>query len=260
MVPACLVLVALPIVSAYEIDGNSVLVDDTNVYIRVTPAYLGSSGWITLEVRSKTYTGDVDIAFGFDSDAGIPKKAELYDPRFVNVTRSKTCQDPSWYNYTVSPKVVQCWETVDSVDHLLWIHSFDYADTQEDTIYYYEDVFVEWRDISGAFDSVNHEFDGKDKWFFKRNVPIVAGQTYEIRTWIDVPICFKEREGCEVNGKYDFAIKPSSETIGQAISAGHFYFIDPWWNVTWEKRQEISIQNDNSTTAIPAGQVVEVDV
>lgn len=253
------IALALPIVSAYTVDGNSVYIDDSNAYIRVTPHTLSSSGYVTFDIRSKTYSGDVDLTFGFDSDFSKPKIAELYNPHYENITHSRSCPSPYWYNYTLNPNNVQCWETDnESNDIFLWSHSFDYADIGSDTIYWYEQKQVLWTDISGLFQSLDYDYDGKNKWFFKKNVPIVSGTDYKIRIWVNVPVCFNGDSSCDSGGKYDFAIKPSGETIQESVALGHLYFIDPWWNTTWGKRMPIKILNTNTTSSIPAGQVVSV--
>lgn len=79
-----------------------------------------------------------------------------------------------------------------------------------------------WRDYN--LTEINYSYDGKDLWYVARHVPIIAGRDYLVRFYVDVVP--------GTSGKYDVALKPSAETIQQAVANGHFYFLDPWWNST----------------------------
>jgi hypothetical protein len=78
----------------------------------------------------------------------------------------------------------------------------------------------DYRDISDRFDSIDYNHDGKNKWYYVTDIPVTAGVQYTVRTYIVA----KDGGG----GKYDIAVKPSSETIPESIAAGHFYILDPW--------------------------------
>ena len=80
-------------------------------------------------------------------------------------------------------------------------------------------------------------------WYYIKNIPLEAGKTYQVRAWIDVPVSI---EG--ISGKYWWAIKPSSETISQAIANGHFFAIDPWYSASWSHRKQWTVTNVGSTT------------
>lgn len=57
----------------YTIDGDSVYVDDAKVYINLTPHTRHTSGLVYGELISKVYSGNVNIAFGFDQDGPKPR-------------------------------------------------------------------------------------------------------------------------------------------------------------------------------------------
>jgi len=56
----------------YEIVGNSVMINDSNLYLKATPHTLSSSGWVETELESKAYSGEIDFAFGFDTETLKP--------------------------------------------------------------------------------------------------------------------------------------------------------------------------------------------
>lgn len=177
-----LLLISINNVSAaneWIIEGNSVYVNDENVYLSATPHTLYSSGYVYFNLSTKSYTGDVDVVWGFNISSVKPVKGELYN----SITES-------------------------------------------------------WVDKSSAFNTIEYEFEGMDKWYYVKNIPVVAETNYSFRTYLDVPI-----STFGSNGKYWFAVKPSSETIQQAINNGHFYYLDPWWNATWKYRKTIEINN-----------------
>jgi hypothetical protein len=213
----------------YVVDGNSVYIDDVNAYIRATPHTLFSSGYIMFNVTSKVFTGDVDVVFGFDTDYTKPKSIELYKPTTTSTELSYTCA--GYFNYTLTPKRFWCY---DGNNTLLFTHEFDRGDLALKTAYWNETTMTLWKDYSHTFSSINYNHGGMNKWWYARNVPIESGNPYTFRVYIDVNF-LKSR-----SGKYWFAIKPSSETIQQAIVNNHFYALDPWWNVSFTKKRLIS--------------------
>lgn len=240
---------------SYTIDGDTVYIDDSHAYISATPHTLHSSGWVYFNITSRDYSGEIDAVWGFDTDNAKPVKAELYSPEYYNVTRSLSCPEPYWYNYTISPLYAWCWNDVPGNESngtepytaFVWGHEFEWADLPARTIYWNEPVYREWWDISGAFEKVTYDFDGKDTWHYKNDIPITAGQSYLLRAWIDVPMCLAGDPGCDSFGKYDFAIKPSGDTIQEAVASGHLYFLDPWWNVSMARWPILSLDNASGT-------------
>lgn len=179
MIISVFTIIVSPFTFAYEISGETVYIDDENVNIEATPHTLINSGWVYFNITSKSYTGNIDAVWGFDTSKSKPTKAEYWNG-------------------------------------------------------------VNWIDISDLFDSINYNFDDKNKWYFITNQPITANVPINIRAWIET--------NPYANGKYDFAIKPSSETVSQAITNGHFYYIDPWWNATFPYRQPINVTVSDGST------------
>lgn len=179
----------------YAIEDNLIYVDDENAYISAAPHTITDSGWVYFTVNSKVYSGNVDVYWGFDTEQIKPVKAELYKPHDVNTFR----------------------------------HDYISDGNESEWIKVYFNETKEWLDISSSFDSINYDYGGMNKWWYLKDVNINKNQDYIIRVYIRVP----RGDGfnpIEVDTKYWFAIKPSSETIGQAISNGHFYTLDPWFD------------------------------
>lgn len=218
----------LVIADNWIIDGDRVYVDDENVYISASPntIYISSQDEVFFNVTSKVYSGDVDIVFGFDTSVIKPIKAELYKPEWITETMSYTC-DTDYFNYTTSPKYAWCYDYVYNNEtyelEVIFEHEFDYGNLGEKTIYWNETYFQEWKDYSSSFSSVNYDYGGMTKWYYVKNVPIQEDTEYVFKGTLEID------DYLETSGKYWFAIKPSSETISQAVSSGHLYALDPFW-------------------------------
>ena len=77
--------------SAYIISGESVYFDDAKVFLNVTPhTVMGDGGCTVIELRSKVYTGLVDIFLGVDTEEMMPNKIYYYDEHEVTSTKNYT--------------------------------------------------------------------------------------------------------------------------------------------------------------------------
>ena len=108
----------------------------------------------------------------------------------------------------------------------------------------------DWKDYSQVFSVVSYNYSGMNKWYYVKNIPIQVNKSYLFRGYVEITPQFGKN-----SGKYWFAIKPSSETIQEAIANNHFYALDPWWDANYYNKQEITIANDytnleNFTVAI----------
>jgi hypothetical protein len=233
------------------IDGDRIYVDDENASISITPHTLIQSGELLINLTSKVYEGDVDIVFGVDSDTIKPRDVWIFLPHQVNTSRSFTCPT-GVFNYTITPtKHAWCWLNESIVDgsnntigekHTLYFeHDFESGDIPSQTIYWNDSEIVDWKRVTGGVQKLDYEFGGMNKWFYVKNVPIQANRSYLARARIMV--LPKHSAG----GKYWFAIKPSGETIPEAIANKHFYAIDPWWNSTFARKKELNITGGSAS-------------
>ena len=260
--------------SAYTIDNNTVYIDDANAYLSATPHTIASSGWVYFNLTSKVYTGDLDLVWGFNTTQSKPTKAELYSPHWVNTTsqHSKTFYNVSSFevydgsnlnygnayntnfSYTAVHEVTIHDENFEPIgtEWIISNASFDsFVNVDGNyTITWHNrhDTWTLYKDYTQTFQSVTHDYQGYNKWYYVKNVPIVAGQDYMLRAWVEVPIT---QSGS--SGKYYYAVKPSSETIAEAIAAGHFYALDPWWNSSWVNYKTHTINQSYVNQSIGTG-------
>ena len=244
----------------YTVIGDTVFINDSNVYLSASPHTLSGSGWVYFNLTSKVYTGNVDVVWGFNTSVTKPKKALLYSPYWINTTTNheKTFLNPTFdiydgdnldygnfyntnYKYTIIEEIINDNGTI----YITSNASFDSFDTDgiNYTIYWHtrHDNHYLWKDYSSSFNSVIYDYKGYDKWYYIKNIPVNSGVNYTVRTWVNIPVSLETQKG-----KYYFAIKPSHETISQAVNNGHFYNLDPWWNATWKVKQKITLTGNSS--------------
>ena len=258
-------------------DGDTVYVDDANAYLSAKPHTLSSSGWVEFIVTPKTYTGDIDICWGFDTSTVKPTKAEYYSPYWNNwtTTHSQTFEKVSvysittltpdfgedneynQYHYTVTYQqcsnyneiTYECeeYETVTSVVYCSDSTPFPPVIGEDCIVTWIEkhSELIPYIDVSGAFESAEHDYGGMNTWYYKKNFFVTAGNTYKLRMWVDMPISTDL-----TSGKYFWAVKPSSEEIG----GENFYALDPWYSSSYGKRKQWTVTNVNATalTNFPA--------
>ena len=146
----------------YNIDGDRVYVDNDDVYISVEPHTISSNGWVEAEFESKVYSGDVDIVFGFDTESIKPKYIQYYDPREVDIERSYVCEHE--FNYTTNPNFFTCYNEENS--SLIFEHSFLTGNLPAQIAYWNDTVNRDWKDFSASWNSINYNYDGKNKWWY----------------------------------------------------------------------------------------------
>jgi parallel beta-helix repeat protein len=91
-----------------------------------------------------------------------------------------------------------------------------------------------WIDVSDHFTSINYNYDNLNKWYYVTDLPVTAMHDYTLRV-------YQKINEISTGGKYGVAVKPSLETISQAISNGHFYYLDPWFDGGYDYRREITL-------------------
>jgi hypothetical protein len=182
LVSLSILIAFIPLGNSYEIQyiDDKVFIDDENVYLSAQPHTLYSSGEVVFEFLSKKFTGNIDIAFGYDREEVKPK------------------------NLWLLPNNSQTWIK--------------------------REVHV---------DPIQYNFHNLTTWYIFQNIPIEKGKLYMAKVYLDIPFPGLN----ESSGEYYFAVKPSAETIHQAVTNGHFYYLDPWWNVSWSKRVPIYISD-----------------
>ena len=101
----------------YMVDGNTVYVNDSNAYISAMPHTIHSSGNVEFKMIPKTYNGEIDLIIGVNSSELKPSKALYHDPHYEYEMKSLRCAPPYWYNYTLDPRHLWCWENYMEYDN-----------------------------------------------------------------------------------------------------------------------------------------------
>jgi len=252
------------------IDGDKVYLDDSRVYLSAEPHTLGSGGWVTFELNSKIYSGNIDLVWGFNTTECKPKALQVW--------RSYEHSNETWqyFEHTGLVATIQAINFTDlgienfdhfqplgmlgndNNTHLIWLqvegdnyrvaYNEMVIDGSNYTFYYNEDklekviiheTYEDWHSIEAPPDIINFEHGGMNKWYAYKNIPIVSGKLYKTRVYVEVPF-----KNTRFTGKYWWAIKPSSLTLGEAIAQDKFYYLDPWWDANWDYFVPITVEGD----------------
>jgi len=269
IIVALMLLMASSTSAGYIIEDNKVYVEGTWGKLEVYPHTIHSSGWVYFNITPYQDFGALDFCWGFNTSRVKPKKAEFYQPHYVNWTTNhslflynvssfsattEACEYGNEYNtykYNVTYQICsrynettgEC-EAYNTTSSIVCIDSYKQSGNNY-TIYWHtkHSKLILWKDISAAFKKINYEHGGMNTWYYIKNISLEVHKTYQVRAWIDVPVSI---EG--ISGKYWWAIKPSSETISQTIANGHFFAIDPWYSASWSHRKQWTVTNVGSTT------------
>lgn len=224
----------------WTIEGNRVYVEDSNVYISAFPHTITGNEYVYFNFTSKIYEGNIDVVFGFNTTTFKPRKIEIYKPEYETITHSFSCDfEDAYFNYTLNPKHFWCYKNYEEYNeekdaiglYLIYEHNFEWGDLETKIAYWNETYLKEWQDYSSNFDSIYYNFGGMNKWFYAKNIPIQKDKNYYFRVYLDFPIN-KGFSSSNIDEKYWMALKPSGESISQAISNNHLYALDPWVNST----------------------------
>lgn len=109
----------------------------------------------------------------------------------------------------------------------------------------------DWRDVSSAFDRINHDYGGMTSWYFTQGVNINAGQQYDFRVNFEIASLG--------SGKYWVCAKPSSQTIAQAIANDNFLCLDPWFDIDYLYKNAV-LGNASVTTDTTAFVPVNISI
>lgn len=73
------VFILIKCATAYTISGDSVYIDDSHAYLSATPHTLTEPGWVEFNFTSKTYTGDINVVLGVDTEQMRPLKVKRWN-------------------------------------------------------------------------------------------------------------------------------------------------------------------------------------
>ncbi len=251
---ALVIVVSLVVVLAdfpdYNIEGDKVFINDSNAYISAEPHTIYKPTWVEVNLQVKKNVPEIDFGMGVDYPPMKPTEALYFIDRYYNVTKSYVCGALYIANFT--DECAWCWYNQTHTNNATgtsWgeyelikeICGYDSIHIPSRTIYWQEIEYEEWRDVSGAFENVNYDYQGMTKWYFFKNFAVTQNQMYKLKVKIDMPINLENH-----NGKYWIVAKPSNEGIHEAIQNGHFYALDPWYNSNYGKRQPACFNHTRS--------------
>ena len=251
-------------------DGDYIYIDDSKAYLKGTYSTTHDQ---TIEhwAMTKQFTGDCDMAIGFDGEVAWPTKVLLEDPHYVywdtdtpktfyyvsNFAPTTDTQDyGNWYNplkYIFDHKIFIGYDNI--TNESIWqdvVGTVAYFDSQENdginyTITWHTEHsrLEQYRDISDRIlaNPIEYEFDNKNIWFITKNIPIISNEMRKIVIEMDGMIRLGEQ-----SYKYDIIWKPSSQTIAEARAAGNLYILDPYWNTSFSTRKPITITTAGTST------------
>lgn len=199
------------VASAYTLSGSSVYIDDSKVYIEANPHTMTESGYVYVNLISKQFTGNIDFAIGVDSGNAKMTSFEIWQ-NMTLINQTIPVYTTVYYNETTN--------TSTTLKNYSYVSGYDYTYMTGEG----------WKRYDLA--SISHSYDGKNIWYVGKSVNVNAGKIYNARVYLEI--------NPNTNGKYDIAIKPSSETIAQSIANNHFYLLDPWFNSSYIYRYPIN--------------------
>lgn len=222
----------------WEIVGDCVEVNDSNVFISTCPHTIKESGYLYLNITSKSYEGDMDLVLGFDNKKIHTHKIYLHNP--YNITNSYECV-PDFYNYTDSH--FWCYKNWSNnvTYELVLIREGDY-EWRNVNIFYWN-VTEDWEKLRGSFKTINYEYQNMSRWYeSNQEIFFESNKNYEFKTFIRIP----RGNGFspeKIDEKYWVGIKPDNETLEEAISNNRFYFLDPWVNSSGDDQNKDYLTN-----------------
>jgi hypothetical protein len=243
--------------SAYTLDKNSVYIDNSNLFLNVTPHTADGGGLIYYDFTPKTYSGDLDMVWGFDTNITQPRYLQVYAPYQVNTSHTFTCDCQPYYddidniqftachfNYTLNPKTAVCWRnmTWKGETQILRLYDgpFHNGSIPTKTITYITTKTHDYQQLTPD-GHVDWNHGGMNKWFYKKNLGVTAGNKYTLRLKLDID---PSKTG---KHKYWTCVKPSSKTLQEAKDDGHLYCMDPWYDVDFPYRWNITVNNSMAT-------------
>ena len=265
-----IVLITPPALADWIIDGNKVYFQDDNVYLSASPHTLSEPGWVTFELETSTYSGMIDVGWGFDTPETTPHQAKIWrnyshtfeGNRIVDKIGNKVFNDVTewdnlgienysqyqvnfgnenntylfrfWYNGGVNESIAAftSYQEIGNGDDYRVTGHYDKSEH-----YYWQESFYDWDDWDAEFETIEYEHGGMNKWWVLQDVEIEAGKRYMVKAWIQYPLNQNE------TGKYWWVLKPSDKTIQEAIATDTFYVLDPWYDTDFNYRKKLTIAN-----------------
>jgi len=237
-------------------------VDNKDAYIAASPKTMTTDGYVYFNVTSKDLEGAVDFCVGFEGTHGYPESVEVYDPREeitqFEIDLNTYLNDPLCkvdYNYTTreSKKLHDgfVWanrnmsivneknQTVGWDNVQVLMKQYDVIDLSTGLGSWGVSEIVYWRDIGSGeeLEKESFNFQGMDTWY-NGEVDIQKNKEYYLRMWLTlVPTLNPDIQ------EYYVALKPRNKNYEQSLFDNQFYYLDPWFDASWNYRKSHVINN-----------------
>ena len=259
----------------WVVSGNTVYVDDSLVYASATPHTISGSGDVVFEFKSKVYTGNMDFIWGFYQEIMKPTAIWLWQNYSHPYNVQEYVQD--WGSITLNS--VTSYTSLGIQNYSLYtvtlgnrnntyLYRVNYGGNKTDIYAFttfsnvgstytlsgnyshwvnvvHSSTYPDWNSWTSPYTKLNFNYGGMNTWYLYPNQPIVADTTYKCKIRIEQKFGITD-----YSGKYWFAFKPSTETMGEAIANNHFYALDPWFNTSWSKCKRIVIDHTKVAGAL----------
>ena len=252
--------------ATWTIEGDSVCTDnETWGELCMNPHTLHGPGYAYCNVTMAEDYGNIDFVWGFNTSLERPRSMELYNLHWDNTSSSQFFQNVSnivicddiceighEYNdikRNVTYDMCSVWnettmecKTYEQVTQTVCFDSYE-QDGNNYTVTWHNARMKYWTDKTHLIESVNHNWNGMNKWYYIKNISMPADVTKTVRIWIDMPVVL----GAGDDTKFFFAAKRTTDTIHEAIAADRFMTLDPWHNASRSHRKTVNVTHVNAT-------------
>ena len=149
--------------------------DVSRAYISVEPYTIKGSGNIIINLTSREYGGNIDMAVCAGTNSLKPQSISLKKKNQANISKSYACNPPYTYGYATNPKHFKCYYPNGSI---LFEHDFETADLNLNTTYWTETKVNDWKKFTSKFSSVDVDFKGMNKCYVARSLPVKIGRAH----------------------------------------------------------------------------------
>ncbi len=217
----------------WTVDGDRVYVNDSDIYIAVTPHTIHNNRNVTVTLRSKTHSGKTDIILGYEDNQTKPSGIFMDDPH--NTTATTTIQNITSINTTDvdTCEVGEPWDKTSAIvtynqtanttaSTTVCYDSSKETDTASNTHEFTHTHVKQWRTVAAKPNGIKFEHDEKSTWYEVKDIQLAANTTYTFQVQMELPRS-KDKQ------KYDIGIKPGDLSYSDAEANGELYLLDPWY-------------------------------
>ncbi|PNX47433.1 MAG: hypothetical protein BV457_05715, partial [Thermoplasmata archaeon M9B1D] len=262
----------------WVIDNNTVYVDNSQVFASATPHTINGDGDVVFEFSSKVYSGNVDFCWGFNQQVMKPTNIWIWKNythenftlgfeedwgciTLYNVTDYENLGIENYDDYSVclgtrnnSFLFNVSYQIFDEMEDL-WVNTScvyafssynvdgdDYiicGNYNKSVKIWDNQTYWDWKPWNVQYNHIKYNYQNMTDWYITSSINIEQSILYKCKIHIKQ---LKIQLG-DINSKYWFAFKPSSETLSQAITNGHLYYLDPWYDSNWQYRKEITVSS-----------------